>query len=130
MVHPDISSLKQITFHGTSHEGSVVLSCETSFGLSLIQPHSNLDQIPGSVSLIFSNADHPMKRRSKKSVQVAKPSQSMLTRKEQVSTESVLQDIYANKCVVQDIQEKTSLWEYQTNVMDDKNCQEALNVHM
>ena len=81
VVHPDNSSLKQVTFQVTSHEGSVVLSCETSLGLSLIQPHSNLDQIPDSSSLICSNADHPMKRKFKKSVPVSKQSQSMLTRK-------------------------------------------------
>ena len=78
VVHPDTSSLKQVIFQVTSHEGSVVLQCETSLGLSLIQPHSNLDQIPESASLICSNADHPMKRKSKKSVQVSKQSQSML----------------------------------------------------
>ena len=61
VVHSDTSSLKQIAFHVTSHEGSVVLSCETILRLSLIQPHSNLDQIPDSASLIYSNADHPMK---------------------------------------------------------------------
>ena len=45
VVHPDTSSLKQVTFYVTSHEGSVVLSCERSLKLSLINPHSYLDQI-------------------------------------------------------------------------------------
>ena len=61
--------LEQVTFYVTSHEGSVVSSCETSLRLSLIHPCSNLDQIPDCASLIYSNADHPMKRKSKKSVQ-------------------------------------------------------------
>ena len=82
VVHQDTSSLRQITFHITSHEGSVVLSCETSLRLSLIQHHSNLDQIPDSASLICSNADHPIKRKSKKRVQVSKQSQIVFTRKE------------------------------------------------
>ena len=58
VVHPDTNCLMEITLHITSHKGNVVLSCETSLGLSLIQPCSNLDQIPDSASLIWSNADH------------------------------------------------------------------------
>ena len=56
-VHPDTSKLKQVIFYVTSHEGSVVLSCETSLKLSLIHPHSNLDQIPDYASLIYSNVE-------------------------------------------------------------------------
>ena len=37
-VHPDTKCLKAVTFHVTSHEGSVVLSCATTLELSLIQP--------------------------------------------------------------------------------------------
>ena len=122
MVHPDTSSLKQVTFQVTSHEGSVVLSCKTSLGLSLIQPCSNLDQIPDSASLICSNADHPMKRKSKKSVQVSKQSQSTFTRKKQVSTKSVSQGKYVNQCVIQEVQEETSSQECKANVTDGKNC--------
>ena len=68
-VHPDTSSLKQVTFYVTSYEGSVILSCETSLKLKLIHPHSNLDQISNCTSLICSNADHPMMKKSKKSTQ-------------------------------------------------------------
>ena len=78
VVHPDTRSLKQITFHVTSHDSSVVLSYETRLGLSLIQPSSNLDEIPDSASLIYSNADHPMKSKSTKSVRVSNQSQSVL----------------------------------------------------
>ena len=69
VAHPDTKCLQEVIFHVTSHEGSAVISCETSLRLSLIQPCSNLDQIPDSASLICSNADHPMKRKSKKRVQ-------------------------------------------------------------
>ena len=123
MIHPDTICLIEISFKLTSHEGSVVLSCETSLGLTLKHPHSNVDQIQDSASLICSNADHPMMRKSKKSVQVSKQIQSMFTRKEQVCTKSVSQKKYANQCVVQEDQEETSLQECQANVMDDKNCQ-------
>ena len=74
VVHPDTSSLKQITFHVTSHEGSVLLSCATTLELSLIQPHNNLENsIPSSASLISSKADYP-KKRSQKNMLVTKPS--------------------------------------------------------
>ena len=43
VVHADTQCLKEMTFHVTSHEGSVVLSCVTTLELSLIQPHNNLD---------------------------------------------------------------------------------------
>ena len=103
-----------------------MLSCETSLRLSLIQTHSNLDQIPDSASLMCSSADHPIKRKSKKSVQLSKQSQIMFTRKEQVPTKSVSQEKYVNQYVVPEVPEETSLQECQANVMDVKNCQ----VHM
>ena len=108
-----------------------------SLGLSLIEPHSNLDQIPDSASLICSNADHPMRRKSKKSVQVSKQSQSVFTRKQQIPTKSVLQEKYVNQCViqeVQEVQEETSKQKSPAFVInhlcDDENCQVSRCVHM
>ena len=105
VAHPHTSSLKQVTFCVTSHEGSVVLSCKRSLGLNLIHPCSNLDQIPDCASLIYSKADHPMKRKHKNSVQ----------------------EKYINQCVKDKVpvQDETSKWEYKANVYieDDKNCQ-------
>ena len=46
VVHPDTKLLQGVTFHVTSHEGSVILSCATSIELGLIQPHTNLDEVP------------------------------------------------------------------------------------
>ena len=102
--HPDTSSLKQVTFYVTSHEGSAVLSCETSLKLSLIHPLSNLDLIPNCSSLVCSNADHSMKKKSKKS----------------------MQEKYVNQCVKDKVpvQNETSKWECQANIEEgDKNCQ-------
>ena len=45
-VHPDTQSLKEVTFHVKSHEGSVVLSCVTTLKLTLIQPHNNWTLFP------------------------------------------------------------------------------------
>ena len=104
MVHPDTSSLKQTTFYVTNHECSVDLSCKTSLRLNLIHPCSNLDQIPDSASLIYSNTDHPMKRKSKNSAQ----------------------ERYVNQCVRDKVpvQDETRKQECQANVEEgDKNCQ-------
>ena len=65
-VHPDTKLLQEVTFHVTSHEGSVILSCATSITLGLIHPHTNLDEVPEEGSLIYSKADMPKKQRNKK----------------------------------------------------------------
>ena len=59
VVHPDTQCLKEVTFHVTGHEGSVVLSCVTTLELIVIQPCNNLDSIPSSASLISSKGDYP-----------------------------------------------------------------------
>ena len=58
--------LQEVTFHVTSHEGSVILSCATSIALGLIHPHTNLDEVPEEGSLIYSKADMTKKQRNKK----------------------------------------------------------------
>ena len=68
VVHPDTQCLKEVTFHITSHECSVVLSYATTLEESLIQPHNNLDHIPSNASLICSKADHPRKNKSQKNI--------------------------------------------------------------
>ena len=54
-----------MTFHVTSHEGSVIVSCATSIALGLIHPHTNLDEVPEEGSLIYSIADMPKKQKNK-----------------------------------------------------------------
>ena len=75
VVHQDTQCLKEATFHITSHEASIVLSYVTTLEFCLIQPHMNLDSIPSSTNLITSNAEHP--RKSKKNMQVSKPSKNV-----------------------------------------------------
>ena len=65
VVHPDTRVLHEVTFHVTSHEGSVIVSCATSLELSLIHPHINLDELPEEGSLIYSKADMPKQKRNK-----------------------------------------------------------------
>ena len=65
VVHPEIKMLQEVTFHVTSHEGSVNMSCATSIQLGLIHPHTKLDEMPEEGSLIYSKADMPKKHRNK-----------------------------------------------------------------
>ena len=107
-VHPDSQCLKEVTFHVTSHEGSVVLFCVTTLELSMIQPCNNLNFIPSSASLISSNADHPRKNTSQKNMPVSKPSQNECSSKEQSHTESASNEYYVNQCVKQEDKDETS----------------------
>ena len=81
VVHPDTQCLQEVTFYITSHEGNVVLSCTTTLGLSLIQPHTSLDHLPKGASLVSSSAYHPIKNESQFNIHV-------LSRKSEVLTES------------------------------------------
>ena len=65
IVHPDTKLLHEVTFHVTSHEGSVIVSCATSLELGLIHPHTNLDELPEEGSLIYNIADMPKKKKNK-----------------------------------------------------------------
>ena len=65
VVHPETKMLQEVTFHVTSHEGSVILSCATSIELGLIHLHIKLDEMPEECSLIYSKADMPKKQRNK-----------------------------------------------------------------
>ena len=65
VVQPETKVLQEVTFHVTSHEGSVILSCATSIKLGLIHPHTKLDEMPEEGSLIYSKADMPKKQRNR-----------------------------------------------------------------
>ena len=65
VAHPDTKLLHEVTFHVTSHECSVIVSCATSLQLGLIHPHRNLDELPEEGSLIYSIADMPKKKKNK-----------------------------------------------------------------
>ena len=69
LLHPDSKKLKEAVFYIASNDGSVLLSCETSLALGLIQPRSRLDHLPPRGSLITSNADHPRKTRVQLQIQ-------------------------------------------------------------
>ena len=65
VVHPVTKMLQEVTFHVTSHKGSVIISCATSIELGLIHPHTKLDEMPEEGSFIYSKADMPKKQRNK-----------------------------------------------------------------
>ena len=122
-VHPDTQDLKEVTFHVTSHEGSVVSSCATTLELGLIQPCENLDFIPSCASLISSTADHPGKNRSQ-----MKHSHTRCSSKGQSHSVVKSKEYHVNQCVPQEDKDKPSKQEYQAhvNTMDDMNCQSTL----
>ena len=56
-------------FYITSNEGSILLSCNTSLTLGLIQSRPRLNYLPPRASLIKSNADHPRKMKTQIQIQ-------------------------------------------------------------
>ena len=70
LLHPDSKKLVEMTFYIASNEGSILLSCNTSLTLGLIQSRPRLDYLPHRVRLITSNVDHP--RKMKEQIQVQK----------------------------------------------------------
>ena len=126
-VHPDTSSLKQVTFYVTSHEGSVILLCGTSLKLNFIHPHSNLNHIPDCASLIYSNADHQVKRKSKKSVQGKYINQCVL---QENKSSTGKQEYKANVYIEDDKNFQVNMQPIKPAVCSDKQCQETPNVHM
>ena len=70
LIHPDSKQPIETTFHVTSNEGSVHLSCDASLNLRLIHSRPRLDYLPPQASLITSKEDHP--RKTKLQIQVQK----------------------------------------------------------
>ena len=46
LIHPDSKKLTEMTFHVASNEGSILLSCNASLTLGLIQSRPRLDYLP------------------------------------------------------------------------------------
>ena len=70
LIHLDSKKPTITTFHVASNESSMLLSCNTSLTLGLIQSRPRLDYLPPRASLITSSEDHP--RKTKTQVQVQK----------------------------------------------------------
>ena len=85
LVHPDTKCLQEVTFYVASNNGSVLLSCETTLALGLIQPCTRLDYLPPRASLITSSADHPKKTKSQISVNVSDKESEVYNYKDMVS---------------------------------------------
>ena len=68
-MHPDSKKLTEMIFYIASNEGSILLSCNTSLTLGLIQSRPRLDYSPPRASSITSNADHPRKTKSQIQIQ-------------------------------------------------------------
>ena len=99
VLHPDTKCLMEVTFQVTSHEGSVIVSCATSFELGLLQPHRDLDVVPDSGSLICSKADPPVKQKYKKSAPISKLSNNGHSREVQPPLVSRVQETEVIQCI-------------------------------
>ena len=64
VIHPDTRCMEEIPFFVASNEGSILISCATSFALGLIKPHEKLDHPPpeGNRNVIYSSADKIKKK--------------------------------------------------------------------
>ena len=61
LVHPDIKTLIETAFCVANVDGSMLLSCNSTLALDLIQPRCKLDYIPPRTNLIITMQDHPKK---------------------------------------------------------------------
>ena len=83
LVHLDTKKLLETTFCVANNDGSMLLSCNSTIALDLIQLRSRLDYLPPRASLITSTPpDHPKKTKQ------AHPS---VHRSQQVATQSKYQ---------------------------------------
>ena len=88
-VHLDTKKLVETTFYVATNDGSMLLSCNSTLDLDLIQPRSRLDYLPPRASLITSTQHHPKKTRQAK---------QHVHRSQQVATQSKQQvEINQNK---------------------------------
>ena len=79
LVHPDTKKLIETTFCVANNDGSMLLSCNSTLFLDLIQPRSRLHYLPPRESLITSTQDHPKK---------TKQAQPAVHRSQQVAIQS------------------------------------------
>ena len=63
LVHLDTKKLIETTFYIATNDGSMLLSCNSTVDLDLIQPRSRLDRLPPRASKITSTQDNPKKTR-------------------------------------------------------------------
>ena len=61
LVHLDTKKLLETIFCVANNDGCMLLSCNSTLALDLIQPRSRLDYLPPRASLITSIQDHSKK---------------------------------------------------------------------
>ena len=121
VVHPDTKLLQKVTFHVTTHEGSVILSCATSIELGLIHLHTKLDEVPEEGSLIYSKADMPKKQRNKS----CQAESNMCSKKLEIKSRNKKPMGSSKNCKVIICENSES--KSQVPSSDDKNCQADKN---
>ena len=83
LVHLDTKKLLETTFYVATNDGSMLLSCNSTLALGLIQPRSRVDYLPPRASLITSAQDHP-KRTKPVPLSVHRSQQVAIQSKQQV----------------------------------------------
>ena len=61
IAHPDTKKPVPVTFYVANNDGSILLSCNMTLALCLIQPRLRLDYLLPWISLITITMDHPRK---------------------------------------------------------------------
>ena len=79
LVHPDTKHLQEEIFYVAGNNGNVLLSCVTKLALGLIQPHTRLDYLPPTSSLITTSTDHLKKTKSQVSIHVSRKEDTVST---------------------------------------------------
>ena len=92
LVHPDTKTLIVTTFYVAINDGSMLLSCNSTLTLGLIQPRSRLVYLPPRASLITSAQGHPKK---------TTPASLSVHRSKQVSIQDKQQSVITQTPAVQ-----------------------------
>ena len=134
VVHPDTRCLKEVTFQVVNHEGSVLVSCTKSIELGLVQPHSALNaNIPDCERLIYSNADHPGKYKSKKIQPVSKLSDDVYAREVQATAVPSMPTTEVTQWQNKEVQAENKLQQCPAKVytvLEERKYQKVKSAHM
>ena len=99
LVHLDTKKLLETTFYVATNDGSMLLSCNSTLAIGLIQPRSILDYLLPRASLITSVQDHPKR---------TKPVPLSVYRLQQVAAQSKQQAVSTQTPIIPATKKATS----------------------
>ena len=101
VAHPSNKSIEAVAFFVTHNEGSVLISCTTSFALGLIKHQASLDHLPLGSNIISSSADQPINDKSQLNVHMLlekSKTSKLTTSTKKISTVCSNQEQLFTKC--------------------------------